>query len=47
MLRKDMLSFEEMDNREGLVDTEEENICYRIEDETEWLKKRKKGVRTQ
>ena len=38
MLRKNMMSFEEMDKREGLVNTHQENICYRIEEETEWLK---------
>ena len=40
MLRKDMLSFEEMDKREGLVDTDEENICYRIEDHTSWIREK-------
>ena len=38
MLRKNMMSFEEMDKREGLVNTHQENICYRIEEKTEWLK---------
>ena len=31
MDRKEMMSFEEMDKLEGDVDTDYENICYRIE----------------
>ena len=38
MLRKDIMSFEEMDRLEGNVNSDYENICYRIEDETNWLK---------
>ena len=31
MLRSEMMSYEEMDKLEGNVDTDYENICYRIE----------------
>ena len=31
MDRNEMISFEEMEKAEGNVDTDEENICYRIE----------------
>ena len=39
MLRKDMMSFEDMEKLEGCVDSDYENICYRIEDGCiNWLK---------
>ena len=39
MLRKDMMSFEEMEKLDGDLDTDVENICYRIEDETSLIRK--------
>lgn len=44
MLRKDMMSFEEMEKLEGNVDTEFENICYRIEDETSWIREKAENI---
>lgn len=41
MLRKDIMSFEEMAKLDGNVDSDYENICYRIEDHTNWLKEEK------
>ena len=39
MLRKYMMSFEDMEKLEGCVDSDYENICYRIEDGCiNWLK---------
>ena len=47
MLRKDIMSFEEMDRLKGNVNSDYENICYRIEDETNWLKEEEERPREQ